>query len=454
MFASRQARMLAVPSVEARIPRRSAPALPRQAAGPAWDLGRIAILPPKLTIGAVNDPLELEADRAADRVMRRQRVELSKTGEQIQRRCADCEEDEAKKAHAKGDKDDELLSEAANPKPKALAKSSDGIVRRRGSPGAGPASAPPIVDRVLQRGGQPLEKGARSMMERHFSHDFSRVRIHHDSEASASAEAIRAEAYTVGPDIVFRAGRYDPASAAGQHLLAHELAHVVQQGQAGRVARRVQRKITTSIADDGKTSGPLDGCNWGLTIPRSVDETCVAVKSGGTWKADPTALVGHYSQQVRLLKDVQEVTGPTGNSKSDNYCDQVAELSLLGLCPGHWYMLAAVKAHEDVHATRFLPGLNDVAGDIQKEFNGVTVPDAKDKTAEKALAELQALPAYATAKGKMFPAWIHRTGELIKNDHDPDGPCDKAEHKVVDPMVKSLCNQAKKAKWPACTSCP
>ena len=179
------------------------------------------------------------------------------------------------------------------------------------------------------------------------------------------------------------------------------------------------------------------------------------MKSGASWKADPTALVGHYSQQVRLLPGVTEVTGTAGNSKSDNYCDQVAELSLLGLCPGgHWYMLAAVKAHEDVHVTRFLPGLNDVAADIQKEFNAVTVADAKDKTAEKALAELQALPAYATAKGKMFPAWIHRTSALITNDHDADGPADKAEHKVVDPMVKSLCNQAKKAKWPACVACP
>jgi hypothetical protein len=72
----------------------------------------------------------------------------------------------------------------------------------------------------------------RHSLESRFGHDFSRVRIHTDPEAAASARALHARAYTVGHDIVFAAGAYRPHSAAGRWLLAHELAHVVQQGAA------------------------------------------------------------------------------------------------------------------------------------------------------------------------------------------------------------------------------
>jgi Domain of unknown function (DUF4157) len=70
------------------------------------------------------------------------------------------------------------------------------------------------------------------MMEGRFGHDFSQVRVHTDARADASAQAVQAHAYTVGHDIVFRAGEYSPGSTDGQRLLAHELTHVVQQGRA------------------------------------------------------------------------------------------------------------------------------------------------------------------------------------------------------------------------------
>ncbi|CAN5908848.1 hypothetical protein BH23GEM7_BH23GEM7_24010 [soil metagenome] len=67
-------------------------------------------------------------------------------------------------------------------------------------------------------------------MERHFGHDFSRVRVYTDARAQDSAAAVYARAYTVGYDIVFAAGQYTPGTPEGRRLLAHELAHVVQQG--------------------------------------------------------------------------------------------------------------------------------------------------------------------------------------------------------------------------------
>jgi len=70
-------------------------------------------------------------------------------------------------------------------------------------------------------------------MERSFGRDFQSVRIHTGAKASESAKAVNALAYTVGQDIVFAEGHYNPASYEGRRLLAHELAHTVQQAGAG-----------------------------------------------------------------------------------------------------------------------------------------------------------------------------------------------------------------------------
>ncbi|MEN3331906.1 MAG: hypothetical protein V7641_1271 [Blastocatellia bacterium] len=89
--------------------------------------------------------------------------------------------------------------------------------------------APPIVQDVLRASGQPLDEPTRAFFEPRFGHDFSHVRVHTAAQAAESARAVNALAYTVGRDIVFEAGQYNPASTSGRQLLAHELAHVVQQ---------------------------------------------------------------------------------------------------------------------------------------------------------------------------------------------------------------------------------
>jgi Domain of unknown function (DUF4157) len=82
---------------------------------------------------------------------------------------------------------------------------------------------------VPSAGGRPLEPAVLARMESSFGHDFSRVRVHSGDEASAMAQRTQALAYTVGQDIVFAAGQYAPRTPAGKRILAHELAHVVQQ---------------------------------------------------------------------------------------------------------------------------------------------------------------------------------------------------------------------------------
>ncbi len=90
-------------------------------------------------------------------------------------------------------------------------------------------SVPPIVSAVLRSPGQPLSNETRSYFQRRLGHDFSRVRVHTGVRAADSANAINANAYTVGQNIVFASGRYAPQTAHGRQLLAHELTHVVQQ---------------------------------------------------------------------------------------------------------------------------------------------------------------------------------------------------------------------------------
>ncbi len=103
---------------------------------------------------------------------------------------------------------------------------------------AEPATAPPIVHKVLHSSGQPLNADTRTFMEPRFGHDFSQVRVHTDAKAAESARAVNALAYTVGRDIVFGAGHYTPETTTGKGLLAHELTHVIQQrGTAGGVQR-------------------------------------------------------------------------------------------------------------------------------------------------------------------------------------------------------------------------
>jgi hypothetical protein len=92
------------------------------------------------------------------------------------------------------------------------------------------------VDDALASPGRPLDAGTRRSMEARFGHDFSRVRVHDDARASATADQLEAAAFTVGEDIAFASGRYDPAGPEGGRLLAHELAHVVQQSRSSTEA--------------------------------------------------------------------------------------------------------------------------------------------------------------------------------------------------------------------------
>ena len=162
------------------------------------------VLQKKLAIGAADDPLERDADRVADQVM-------------------------AASAHSQ------------------VCGGPVRIQRFTGQGGGQMDMAPASVERVLASSGRPLEPALRKDMEQRFGHDFSKVQVHSDAAAGRSAQEVYARAYTVGQDIVFGAGHFTPTTREGQWLLAHELAHVVQQ-TSGRVSQRIARDTSADQA--------------------------------------------------------------------------------------------------------------------------------------------------------------------------------------------------------------
>ena len=107
-----------------------------------------------------------------------------------------------------------------------------GLQRAVGNAGVGAMleeERSPVHDVVNSGGGSPLAPDVQEEMQGRLGHDFSDVRVHNDSKAHESAQSVNAHAYTVGSNVVFQRDKYDPSSAAGKTMLAHELTHVVQQ---------------------------------------------------------------------------------------------------------------------------------------------------------------------------------------------------------------------------------
>jgi Domain of unknown function (DUF4157)/Novel toxin 16 len=161
------------------------------------------IVLPRLAVRAGNDPLEHEANRVAGRVLR------MPGPAQLSCKCDACE-----------------------------------------------AQIPPVVDDVNRSGGKPMDAPLRDRFETAFGWSFANVRIHNDAHAAQAARAVNALAYTSGNHVVFADGQFAPGSASGRRLLAHELAHVVQQAngpvrpgisQPGDAAEREADRLANSV---------------------------------------------------------------------------------------------------------------------------------------------------------------------------------------------------------------
>ena len=152
----------------------------------------------------------------------------------------------------------------------------------------------PVLGVIGQGGGQPLDTPVRTGMEQAFRTEFSSVRVHADGAAAASAQAVQAHAYTVGDEIVFGAGQYQPGSAPGQRTLAHELTHVLQQ-RSGPVSG-------TPTGDGISLSDPSD------SFERSAEANADRIMSGAPSNAASADGAGGSSVQRQGAPEEEEET--------------------------------------------------------------------------------------------------------------------------------------------------
>lgn len=182
-----------------------------------------------LRVGAVDDPLEREAEAVADRVMR---IPTPSVG--LLQRCPDgCPEEEKPVIQRQPmDDEDDVEEELVQRRPVRSADlaATPGARSSTRLPNRISVVTPRIQNRIDSlRYGEPLSRSERAFFEPRFGFDFGAVRIHQGHEAAELAKSINARAFTFGRDIVLGESQYHAALPERRRLLAHELAHTVQQ---------------------------------------------------------------------------------------------------------------------------------------------------------------------------------------------------------------------------------
>jgi len=246
----------------------------------------------KLTVGDAGDHSEHEANRIADQVMARS------------------------------------TTEPVTSAPPHIRRS---VARSTRDVGAAPES----VHQVLGNPGQALATPLRSDMEQRFQHDFSAVRVHTGPSAELSASDVNAQAYSVGSDIVFGAGRFAPGTHDGRRLIAHELAHVAQSGEAGPPTSQVVRRQPTNTntpknpdpnAPENRV-GPLD-------TAQELGESGILFIPGPAAKPGEGLSIAGLRipyRSFRLINPIEPRTVPQIPASTDDFADLV----LNQFQPGH-----------------------------------------------------------------------------------------------------------------------
>jgi hypothetical protein len=203
----------------------------------------------KLTVGAVDSPLEREADQVARRV-----VQAIRSRSVLAEPHADGETDAEGRVHRSMNTSDASTTEPVTRRIQrrttidaSTTEPVTGRIQRRPTIDAEGADVDADTDAAIRSqrgGGQALSRQARTTMESAFGADFGQVRVHTGARAAQLNRSLQAEAFTTGSDIFFRSGAPDTTSRSGQELLAHELTHVVQQ--TGTTAPRAKGGVSES----------------------------------------------------------------------------------------------------------------------------------------------------------------------------------------------------------------
>lgn len=222
---------------------------------------------PKLKIGQPNDKYEQEADRVANQVMQMPEPQVKRQMESeeedetlqtkpiagqisplIQRQMGpeeEAEEEAEEKDLVQTKADSQIQRQEATAEEREEEEEPLQTKRASNSPSSITPAIQSGIQALRQSSGQPLPANVQTFMEPRFGQDFSGVRLHTTGQVSQLAHTLNARAFTVGSDVVFGAGQFQPHTAEGRKLLAHELTHTIQQSRSSRAKQQpiqLQRK--------------------------------------------------------------------------------------------------------------------------------------------------------------------------------------------------------------------
>ncbi len=246
---------------------------------PEPSISSVAISPAYVRQQRAVSPLERDADQVADRVMR------SHGGAPISSPCS-CSEGE------------EMCEECKQKQQVAIARKAES------TPDVKEVSS--TVHEVVRSPGQPLDSATRSFFEPRFGRDLSDVRVHTSAEAAQSARSIEALAYSAGNHIVFGSQQYQPSTSHGKHLLAHELAHVIQEENA-RVSSVSSGSLHRKVAVDPSKFAGANAANDRASFKTMIANELIAVTgmnlafSGDVLRDSGTQAVGGSATARQVL---------------------------------------------------------------------------------------------------------------------------------------------------------
>jgi hypothetical protein len=195
----------------------------------------------------------------------------------------------------------------------------------------------------------------------------------------------------------------------------------------------------------------MSACTWGITSPDPLRVSTLTCRDGADWRLRVTGVKSVIRTFSRQLAGQREPT--VGNSTAANFCAQVTELDSLGSCAGSWYMLAAVRAHEQVHVDEWRTSMGS------------------DWPAQKAIIEGLSVPASGATKSRGAATRAMRSSAAFTNalqtDNasgnypafwgipDPNAQTNAAERVIVTPRIRQLCVHARNKGWGpgACPVC-
>ena len=212
---------------------------------------RSGALQAKLGIGQPGDKYEQEADRVADAVMR-----MPEPG--VQRQVEPEEEEEMLQAKPLAEEIAPLVQRQIEPE-----EEEEEMLQAKSREDATSEVTNDLESQInaIRGGGRLLAESERAHFEPRFGYDFSQVRLHTDTQAVESAQALNARAFTIGSDVVFGDGQYSSETREGQRLMAHELTHVVQQGATSKL----QVKLSGAIQRQEEEPAPTQAAASALT---------------------------------------------------------------------------------------------------------------------------------------------------------------------------------------------